>query len=1102
MRQKIFGILGLILLGIVLLCSYGTVLADPADYIIESMTLDRHEITLSVGETFTFAPVFAPADTRIRYLYWFSSNPAAADVDAETNTLTAYSSGSAVLYAETFDGAFFDTCTVHVEGNSAEGMASHSAFIGFSEKDLAKIKDTSLRNYITFLTTHTLSDDALNRALDREFLLIAEVQPGTLESESQKALGLGMRDASQLTVINSLAIRGTLGQLLDWISNNDAVISVDTDGMLYLIDPMEEESYSDLIGKGPTMILEGSVEALTTISALHNMDYKGAGQTIAVLDTGLNYLHDQFSGRVIGEYCYSASDDILTFSVCADGANITENQAGASAPNTENPDLYNHGSHVTGIAAGSNGIAPNAKIISFQVFSEYRTKKDIMTYYSDVLLALNKVIDLADNGTDITAVNLSLGGALFADSCDTANDTNRQMKKYFDSLLERGIIPVVSAGNDYLNGKVTFPACLSNAYTVGALADQSTPQIADYSNHSKLIDLLAPGTNLRSAFYYNSTAGIATNAYGRMSGTSMAAPVVAGTFLLLDQALGDWNDTATIRALPAAISTKTATRASITKRVLDLSRVADYIFLAVNNIRLTSGADSIKVSGTLAAKATGLNVAAYADPDSAVPLFTTAATGNTATLSRLDHNTFYYLDIRQYRNISGNHLNGEPDRRWGVTIDVPTVTYSIGEADITATWTGPTGFEAEASPMLHITGKKNGINSELCTINTVGGTCSIPLTDVKPDPLATITLTAYITVEDPDSDPHTGPNSVSASMLPVSPYSGPEAYQGSQQIYVTYDRDDSVTGHYVIVTRVSDGKAIKKVYVTSKKNPDGVVITGLKNGVEYNVSVQKYLTVGKKKIYTESDPVPYPVTPAAVPVTSPENVTATADNKKVTITFDKWPAVTGFSAQIYRVSDDKLIRSGVIKSSASLNRGVLSKLVNGELYRLVATHYNTYSKKTYRGTPAEEIYFVPLSAPTGVKITGSNVTIDADSAATGFTVYYRDITSSAFSAGCTASMGSACTISGLDENTNYELFVMKYKTANGKDYYGQGIALSNGVIVSKSADYSLGSFSVPEKAAQFNGAALYSEPFFPKSIPAADDEEDERMNWFLLDEWN
>ncbi|MBQ6520766.1 MAG: S8/S53 family peptidase [Anaerolineaceae bacterium] len=68
-----------------------------------------------------------------------------------------------------------------------------------------------------------------------------------------------------------------------------------------------------------------------------------------------------------------------------------------------------------------------------------------------------------------------------------------------ESLLGKGIIPVLASGNEYKNDSLPESACTSNSFAVGALSDQESPILAPFSNHNDLINITAPGDNINSS---------------------------------------------------------------------------------------------------------------------------------------------------------------------------------------------------------------------------------------------------------------------------------------------------------------------------------------------------------------------------------------------------------------------------------------------------------------------------------------------------------------------------------------------------------------------------------------------------------------------------
>ncbi|MFF4312321.1 S8 family serine peptidase [Streptomyces sp. NPDC001507] len=267
----------------------------------------------------------------------------------------------------------------------------------------------------------------------------------------------------------------------------------------------------------------------------------GAGSVVAVLDTGIATHHPFLKGRVISEGCFSTIDpDLSATSLCPDG---TDHQEGTGTADSESGPCAtiaecDHGTHVAGIIAGNGegitgapkrGVAPGANIIALQVFSKFDSEDYcgagaapcVGSFTSAQLAALEKVLQLRQSGTPVVAANLSLGSGRYATACDTD-----PRKSAIDNLLAAGVATVVAAGNNGYTDAVSAPGCVSSAVTVGGTTDDD--QLSAFTNRGPQLDLLAPGTSIISS--------VPGGGYASKSGTSMAAPHVAGSLAILRQA--------------------------------------------------------------------------------------------------------------------------------------------------------------------------------------------------------------------------------------------------------------------------------------------------------------------------------------------------------------------------------------------------------------------------------------------------------------------------------------------------------------------------------------------------------------------------------------
>ncbi|MEP0203911.1 MAG: S8 family serine peptidase [Halioglobus sp.] len=256
----------------------------------------------------------------------------------------------------------------------------------------------------------------------------------------------------------------------------------------------------------------------------------GASEVIvAVIDTGILSRHPDLDGQLVPGF-----DFIRSASSSADGDGIDPDPEEPATGSGISGNNF-HGTHVAGTVAarGNNGIGVVGVAYSARVMPIRALGIDGSGTSYDLNQAIRYAAALPnDSGTvpeqAADVINLSLGGAGFSE-VDQA---------LFRELSAAGILVVAAAGNDG-SSIASYPAAYDGVFSVSAVDAQG--QITRYSNRGNTIDIAAPGGDASADFNGDgypdgvlSTGGSNTDfAYTFLSGTSMAAPHVAGVFALM-----------------------------------------------------------------------------------------------------------------------------------------------------------------------------------------------------------------------------------------------------------------------------------------------------------------------------------------------------------------------------------------------------------------------------------------------------------------------------------------------------------------------------------------------------------------------------------------
>jgi hypothetical protein len=251
---------------------------------------------------------------------------------------------------------------------------------------------------------------------------------------------------------------------------------------------------------------------------------------IAVLDSGVGPVRE-LAGRV------------------RRGANLV-------APNRATDDHDGHGTAAAMIAAGGEGpvrgIAPTAAVIPITIFD-----RDNRTSPGLIARGIAKARALGARVINLSVAGLAPRG--------TAAD-RALLQGAIDTAASRGIPVVVPTGNEGLR-RLDVPAGYAHVVAVGATDE--TGAVADFSNTGSGLDLVAPGAAITTAV----PAGVCASGYGFASGTSFAAPAVAGAASMLLAAHPDLDITQLTNMLrfPGGFETPPAWRADIGFGMLDVA---------------------------------------------------------------------------------------------------------------------------------------------------------------------------------------------------------------------------------------------------------------------------------------------------------------------------------------------------------------------------------------------------------------------------------------------------------------------------------------------------------------------------------------------------
>jgi len=261
----------------------------------------------------------------------------------------------------------------------------------------------------------------------------------------------------------------------------------------------------------------------------------GEGVTIAIIDTGVDYTHQDLGGcfgegcKVVGGYDFYNNDN-------------------------DPMDDNGHGTHCAGIAAGNGrlkGVAPDAKIYAYKI-----SDSGGYGWYDNLISAVERSVDPNNDGDfsdRVDVISLSFGGSAGDDPTTDAT------KIAVDNAVDAGIVVSAAVGNEWGEAEyqtIICPACSEKVISVGS--SDKNDKISYFSakgpnliSYSIKPEILAPGQGFsrsqgicsaqwNGAYSWADTECNSDDNHVAIRGTSMATPHVSGVVALLKQKNPDW----------------------------------------------------------------------------------------------------------------------------------------------------------------------------------------------------------------------------------------------------------------------------------------------------------------------------------------------------------------------------------------------------------------------------------------------------------------------------------------------------------------------------------------------------------------------------------
>jgi len=448
--------------------------------------------------------------------------------------------------------------------------------------------------------TPVLTYENVSGALDNTFIVVFKeesIRPDNQVDLAIKSLGLTP------TFVYRHAIKGFSAKLpsaaIENLRNNPFVKYIEQDQQVSI----------EATQTGATWGIDRVDQTSLPLNGTYNYNQTGSGVDAYIFDTGILLNHSEFGGRAIAGYD-------------AFGGNAQDGNG--------------HGTHVAGTVGGSvYGVAKNTRLIAVRVLDNSGSGS-----WSGVIAGIDWAV--GHHGSTPAVGNMSLGGG----ASTSIDDAVRR-------AIADGITMCVAAGNNSANASNYSPARTAEAITVGATT--SSDGFSSFSNFGSVIDLLAPGSSIKSAWYTSSTA---TNT---ISGTSMAAPHVTGVAALYLES-NPLSSPSSVQSALKSVAT-TGKISNVPSGTLNLLLYSNFTPTTVTVPSIptlsspTNGSTGVSTSPVLSWSAStgaaSYTVQVSIDPNFASFVTNTTSTSNSFNASGLSGNTTYYWRINA-QNTAGS----------------------------------------------------------------------------------------------------------------------------------------------------------------------------------------------------------------------------------------------------------------------------------------------------------------------------------------------------------------------------------------------------------------------------------------------------------------